>query len=298
MPVAVLGSINLDLSHRVAALPRPGETVRASSSERHAGGKGLNQAIAAARAGADVHITAAVGDDEAGRWLTGELVAAGVEVSGLVRLDAPTGGAQIVVGDGGENLIVVTPGANALLLPVHLQPPAGPGVRLAQLEVPVEAIEAFFRQPGPAIRILNAAPAEPEGRRLLPLTDILIVNESELAAYAGLVADPDTPETAAEAARTLLSRPGQTVLVTLGKAGAIAVTDTETLAVAGRPARAVDTTGAGDCFCGALAAALDEGQPMRQALRFANLAASLSVEKPGAAASMPSRAEIDAALEG
>jgi ribokinase len=298
MPVAVLGSINLDLSHRVAALPRPGETVRASSSERHAGGKGLNQAIAAARAGADVRITAAVGDDEAGRWLTGELVAAGVEVSGLVRIDGPTGGAQIVVGDSGENLIVVTPGANALLLPAHLQPPAGAGVRLAQLEVPVETIEAFFRQPGAAIRILNAAPAEPEGRRLLPLTDILIVNESELAAYAGLAADPDTPEAAAEAARALLSRPGQTVLVTLGKAGAIAVAETGTLAVAGRPTRAVDTTGAGDCFCGALAAARDEGQPMRQALRFANLAASLSVEKPGAAASMPSRVEIDAALQG
>lgn len=294
MSVVVIGSVNLDTSRRVAALPRWGETVMAASSARHAGGKGLNQAIAAARAGSEVGLIAAVGDDEPGRWLTGELAAAGVDVTQVARAAEPTGDAQILVADDGENMIVVTPGANAVL---SAPAEAAGDVFLAQLEVPLAAVEALFRTPAAraGTRMLNAAPATPEAIHLLPLCDLLLVNETELAVLAGL-ADPPRDIEAATAAARSLGVPGLSVVVTLGKAGAIAVTGETTVPIPGRPAHAVDTTGAGDCFCGALAAGLDQGLALDRALRFANVAASLSVERPGAAASMPSREEILAAL--
>jgi ribokinase len=174
---------------------------------------------------------------------------------------------------------------------------AGSRVLLAQLETPVGATEALFGAATEGcLRLLNAAPAVPEARRLLPLVDILIVNETELAAFAGVPVMADDADAVAAAARSLISRPGQTVVVTLGKAGAVAVRADARIVVGGRTARVVDTTGAGDCFCGVLAARLAEGADLADALHWANAAAALSTERPGAAPSMPSRAAIVAAL--
>jgi ribokinase len=287
MRVHVLGSVNLDRVFRVETLPRAGETVLATTSSSGPGGKGANQAKAAARFGAETLFHGAVGADGPGEALRRSLAEAGVGVEGLeIRDDAATGRAEVVVAADGENMIVVDPGANRL---ARFAPQAeGAAVYLAQLEVPAPAAAAMFRSAAPgSVRILNAAPAAPEGRALLPLLDILVVNRRELAAYAGAGLEP------AGAARSLIRRDDQIVVVTLGAEGALAVGPTRTIRVPGRTARVVDTTGAGDCFVGVFAAALAEGLGLERALGLANLAASLSVEVEGADAA-PARAAVEA----
>jgi ribokinase len=232
----------------------------------------------------------AVGDDAAGAWLLEHLRGAVVDVTHVATLAGETTGqAHICVSDAGENCIVITAGANARLKPKHA-PRGTPTTLLAQLETPLETTRRLFAGAPKTRRILNAAPAIPEARALFPLADILIVNETELAGYAG----GDTPT--AEAARRLISRPGQTVIVTLGAAGAVAIGAESEVFVHGRSADVVDTTGAGDCFCGVLAAALDAGDSLEDAMAIANAAASLSTQRHGAGPSMPTRAEIEAAL--
>jgi ribokinase len=291
MSVCVLGSINLDIVCRVAELPAPGETVIALGMEHFSGGKGANQAVAAARWGAPTSLIGAVGGDEAAEGLLAHLQAAGVDPSRIARLAGqPTGQAHICVSAAGENTIVVVGGANRGLAPADIDP-TGLGqcrVFLAQLETPIAVIEALFASdPARAgLRILNAAPATPEGRVLFPLADILVVNQTELAHFAG---DGDI----ALAARRLISRPGQTVVVTLGDAGAAAVTQSGICRVEGRPAHVVDTTGAGDCFCGVLAASLAQGAALPAALALANAAAALSTETPGAAVPSTLRADVE-----
>ena len=300
MSVCVLGSLNLDIVCRVAELPRPGETVMGRSVDRIPGGKGANQAVAAARCGAPTRLIGAVGSDEAGETMLAAMAGAGVDTAGVARLsDQPTGQAFIWVSEAGENSIVVAGGANLAASAAMFGPAATAQchVLLAQLETPAAAIETLFAAaPAGCLRLLNAAPALAEARRLFPLVDVLIVNETELAAYAGSPVRVDDPDAVAGAARRLISRPGQTVVVTLGKAGALAVDADAHRIVVGRPARVVDTTGAGDCFCGVLAARLAEGANLAEALQWANAAAALSTERPGATPSMPSRAEITAAL--
>jgi ribokinase len=299
MGVCVLGSINLDIVARVATLPRPGETVTAQRVDHFPGGKGANQAVAAAHMGADTLMIGVVGADAPGERLRAFLESAGVDVSAIrMSPEEMTGQAYICVADSGENAIVIAAGANAALLPADI-PVAALAERqvlLAQLESPVAAIEALFGAAPDACRILNAAPARPEAARLFALADILIVNELELAVFAGLAQAPAGDDAIAEGARRLLSRDGQTVIVTLGAAGCTAVSAAGVVRVAGRPAKVVDTTGAGDCFCGALAAALSAGRDLEGAMRVANLAASLSVECPGAASSMPTRAQVEAMM--
>jgi ribokinase len=291
MSVRVLGSINLDRVFRTSRLPLAGETIAAESLADHPGGKGANQAIASARWGAATSLVGAVGEDAAGDFL---LAAAGVDVSGVARrAGAPTGQAAIFVSPSGENMIVVAGGANATLTRLDLagEATAPAKVWLAQLETPVDAVEAFFeaaRGPG-ALTILNAAPAIPEGRRLFEAADILIVNETELAAYAGPGASEDG---VAKAARTLISRAGQSVIVTLGAKGAMAVDRDGVFRVEGRAARVVDATGAGDAFCGVLAASLSEGTPLKDALHLANIAGALSTERAGASVSPDLRADV------
>jgi len=297
MSVCVIGSLNLDIVCRVHELPAPGETVAGLSVSRVPGGKGGNQAAAAARCSAPTAMVAAIGQDEAGEIMLAALADAGVDRARVVALPtAPTGQAFIWVSDAGENSIVVAGGANHLLTPDKATDLGGYKVLLGQLETPVATLQAAFARGGGAIRILNAAPALEEGRALLPFTDILIVNETELARYADLAAPPEALEDIAVAARTLIERDDQTVIVTLGKAGAVAVRRAGLHRVEGRPAKVVDTTGAGDCFCGVLAARLSEGAPLEEAMAWANAAAGLSTEKPGAAPSMPTRAEIAARL--
>ena len=193
-----------------------------------------------------------MGEDEAGEELLARLAEGGVDVARVRRLaGTPTGQAYIFVSAAGENMIVVVGGANQRVgaADIAALDLSGRRVFLAQLETPVDAIEALFTSAAArgGMRILNAAPALAEGASLFPLADILVVNETELARYAG-AGDVEL------AARRLISRAGQTVIVTLGADGAMAVDATERPYRAGRPARVVDTTGAGDCFCGVLAA--------------------------------------------
>lgn len=297
MSVCVLGSINLDIVCRVARLPAPGETIPAEGVERLPGGKGANQAVACARWGAAAALIGAVGRDEAAEPLLAHLRAAGVDVAGVARIAGqPTGQAHIFVSAAGENMIVVIGGANKAVGAEHVRPGdlGRHRVFLTQFETPLGAIEALFAGAGDALKILNAAPAVAQGEALFPLADILVVNQTELARYAGAGDPPVSAPDVERAARALISRSGQTVVVTLGAAGAVAVDGAGAILVAGRPARVVDTTGAGDCFCGVLAASLSEGASLEDALGDANAAASLSTERPGAAVSPTLRTEVGA----
>lgn len=293
MSVCVLGSINVDLVVTVTALPRPGETVLASGLARLPGGKGANQAVAAARMGAPTRLLGTVGEDEAGQWMLDTLAGYGVDLSAVVaKADEPTGTALIAVDSAAENQIIVAPGANRLLA-AALPPPQAPGeVLLAQLEVPLAALAAAFAQGG-RYRILNAAPAVPEAAAMFGDVDLLIVNQHELASYLGVDAVADVR--AATGARALLTRPDQAVVVTLGPGGAVAVWQDHAFHAPALPVTPLDTVGAGDCFCGALAALLAEGRDLRGALPLANAAAALCTQARGAAPAMPNRAEVEAA---
>jgi len=303
MTVFVLGSINLDAVARVDDLPRPGETVAGTSLELFLGGKGANQAVAAARMGAATRLMGAVGGDDSGLSLKTKLAGYGVQVADVMELEGvPTGQAHVWVANNAENMIVVTAGANAMVTAQHVAATAieGQRVLLCQLETPATAIESLFRLGAAkgALRVLNAAPALPQGAALFPLTDILILNQTELASYAKLDREPSRLEEVSVAARKLMSRPDQTIIVTLGSTGVAAVRRDEAFLVEGKKVKAIDTVGAGDCFCGSLAAALASGMDLREAVELANAAAALSVQKAGAAPSMPSRREVEAFLEG
>ena len=195
--VIILGSVIQDVICQVAALPRPGETVIARHTAFLPGGKGANQAIAAARMGAVTHMIGAVGEDAAGAAMLAYLSAAGVDTAGVRRLPGePTGAAFIAVSADGENQIVVAPGANALVSAHDVTPETvgSARVRLAQQEVPVGAVEAFFAASAAGLRILNTAPAVPEGERLFEAADLLILNQPELARYLRLAEEPPTPD--------------------------------------------------------------------------------------------------------
>lgn len=304
--IAVCGSLNMDLVARVATLPRPGETVAGRGLRRLPGGKGLNQAVAAARMGARVAMIGARGDDADGATLTALLTAEGIDVRGLcVRAlgDASTGHtglAQVLVADDGENTIVVHGGANATLTPAEVRaalsaawPDEGTArverVAVAQLETPPATVAAFFeaaRARG-ARTLLNTAPALPGTQGLLALADVVVLNETELAHCAGAVT-----EDPAAAARGLISRPQQTIIVTLGAQGAVVITADAVMRHAAPTVAVVDTTGAGDCFCGVLAASLARGLDLDAAVPRAVAAASLAVTRVGAAPSMPRAAEL------
>ncbi len=298
MRVCVLGSINLDNVCRVAHLPAPGETLVAESFERFAGGKGANQAVAAAAWGVPTALIGAVGVDEAGDRLISHLEGRGVDVSAVARLaDAPSGQAHISVSAAGENMIVVIGGANQAMTAerVGAADVAGCTVFVSQLETPLDAVEALFSSSAArtGVKILNAAPASSEARALFPLIDIVVVNQSELALYAD-AAEPADAREAIPLARRLVSRPDQAIVVTLGAAGALTVTARSDSLATGRPARVVDTTGAGDCFCGVLAASLAERCSPQEALGWANEAAAVSTQRAGAAAAETLRSDTEA----
>ncbi|HEU5152510.1 MAG TPA: PfkB family carbohydrate kinase [Iamia sp.] len=283
--VVVVGSVNRDLVVGVDRHPLPGETLLGTSLVSTTGGKGGNQAAAAARAGAPTLLVARIGDDEGGRACLAELRGAGVDTTfTTVDPDAPTGTAVVTVA-GGENTIVVVPGANGRLDDTDV--PLGPGdAVVAQHETPIAPVAAAFaraRAAG-ATTVLNPAPAAPVADDLLTLVDVLVVNEHEL----GIVFPGATPEAAPPFAGT--------VVVTLGRHGVRAwpAGGGPALDVPGRPVEAVDSTGAGDCFVGYLVAGLVAGVPLAAALDRANRAAALSTTRPGAAASVPTAAEVDA----
>ena len=293
MAVQVAGSINVDLIQMVESLPLPGETVMALRTTKLPGGKGANQAVAAARMGADTRFIGAVADDDDGRWMRDLLESDGIDTSAIATLpDTQTGLALIAVDSAGENQIIVSSGANALVTPDQAGAAISTGVRLAQLEVPVASVAAFFTAPGAeeTTRILNTAPAITEATSLFEHSDIIIANQHELAHYLGLPNAPAGPEEAL-AARQLLTRPDQAVIVTLGAQGAVAVRSESHFHAPALKVTARDTIGAGDCFCGALAALLDAGETLEHALPLANAAAALCTQKDGAIPAMPTLTE-------
>lgn len=271
--VHVIGSVNLDLVATASRLPQPGETVGGASFDRHPGGKGANQALAAARMGADTTLTAAVGDDAAPALA---LLAASDRLTlALHRVDAPTGVALITVDATGENQIVVAPGANELLRPEHL-PNGDADATLVQLEVPIDTAAAALSAAS-GTKCLNAAPAHPRAARLLAWCDVVIVNEVEHSALAPALEDF-----------------GGIVVITLGGAGAVAHHRGEQIASARPPAvDVVDTVGAGDAFCGALATLLAEGADLDRALALAVTAGALATEVQGAQPSAPDRRSVE-----
>ena len=272
MPVSltVVGSINLDLVARAERLPRPGETVTDATFSRIPGGKGANQAVAAARLGARVVLIGAVGEDELAAAATAELEAAGVELR-LKRTRTPTGVALITVDAAGENEIVVAPGANTDLRPEDVDLPDCDGV-LAQLEIPLDTVEQVA-DTAPGAFFLNAAPARGAGT---PLADVTIVNRYELDA--------------------LPHRDG-VVAVTEGAGGAVLLDGGVEVARATPPAvDAVDGTAAGDAFTACLVVSLLEGREREEALRRACIAGALAASRFGAQTSLPTAQEVDALL--
>jgi ribokinase len=304
--IVVLGSANLDLVYSVARIPEPGETLLATGATQHPGGKGNNQVIAVARAGASVAFIAALGTDSAGDLLKRSLEEAGV-IDLVRRVDEPTGTALITVDESAENTIVVNSGANATLR--NLTKPEADAIRAAdfllmQLETPLETVieAASLASSAGTTVVVNAAPARELPVELLNHVDVLIVNEHEALIVAGGLpnAGPLPPtvsvNTAAAVAEDLRAAVPSVVL-TLGADGAVVVNSSGAVHVPARKVTPVDTTGAGDTLCGALVAALAEGQDLVEATTFATAAASLSVQREGAVPSIPSRAEIDAILE-
>ncbi len=290
--VAVVGSLNLDLVVPVPHHPRPGETVLGSDHFSNPGGKGANQAVAAARLGRRVAMVGCVGGDDAGTDLRASLAAEGVDVDRVVALDdAPTGIALISVDEAGENTIIVSPGANAR---VDVEAVEGAmdilgsaAVTLLQLEIPVETVAAAADSSGGTV-VLNLAPGRPLPGGLLAQVDVLVPNLGELGVLSGGEA-PDDLDAAPRLRRT------STVPMpwSCGPEGALVVTRDGSLHVPGVEVKVVDTTAAGDSFCGALADALVRGLELEHAVRWAVTAAALTVTKKGAQPSLPTRAEVE-----
>jgi ribokinase len=292
MRVVVVGSINIDLVVTADRLPAPGETVLGGSFAQHHGGKGANQAVAAARAGASVAMIGCVGRDGYGDAALEALADEGVDVSNVRRVAEPTGIAIIAVGPRGENQIVVAPGANAALDSDQLRLSAMGdeiGVVLANFEVPMPTVAAALRAGRHigARLVLNPAPAHAIPAEVLELGPILVPNEHELVVGIG----DDDPAAALD---TLVERNRGPVIVTQGPAGALLADRQRRRRFGGYPPPAVvDSTGAGDAFAGVLAAWLAEGRPLEAAIEAANAAGALSVAEAGARAGMPSRAALD-----
>jgi len=293
--VVVIGSINVDLVVTADRLPAPGETVLGGRFAVHQGGKGANQAVAAARAGARVTMIGAIGTDEHGERAVAALADEGVDVARVRRIPSePTGVALVAVGRRGENQIVVAPGANSTLAldPHDREAIESAEVLLTNHEVPAETVLDGLRAARGAgtIAILNPAPARALGAEVLALGPILTPNEHELVVAIG------NDETRG-ALEELAARHAGPIIVTQGPSGALLVADGQSTRFAGYPApRTVDTTGAGDTFCGVLAAWLAGGAPIDEAIRAANAAGALSVAAPGARGGMPTRDEIVALL--
>jgi len=297
--IVVVGSLNADLVTRLDRFPAPGQTVAALDFAVYAGGKGANQAYAAARLGGKVSMVGCLGQDAYGELLARSLRDVGVNLSGVTReADAPTGVALIALDASGENQIVVVAGANARLDPARLQASestlAAAAVVLLQLEVPLATVTAAARMAhtAGAIVILDPSPAQPLPRELLACVDYLTPNQSELQTLAGGAAGREVDR----AARDLASGFGFKVIVKMGEAGALLVDgDHEDVWPSVRVA-AVDTTGAGDAFNAALAVALSEGRSLADAGRWAVTAGALCVSRAGAQPSMPTREEVEKTL--
>jgi len=300
--IVVVGSSNTDFIIRLERIPKPGETILGGEFLNAAGGKGANQAVAAARAGGAVSFVARVGKDSLGDQALENFVADRIDVSRVIRdARAASGAALIFVARSGENSIAVASGANNNLTPADIRK-ARPLIErakvvLMQLETPLDTVQTAARlgAAAGALVILNPAPARTLPGSLLKLVSILTPNESEAELLTGI--QITNVASATRAAEKLRKRGVGTVVLTMGAAGALVCDSEGTELVPGIKVKAVDTTAAGDTFNGALAVALAEGQPFRQAVRFANAAAAISVTRVGAQPSAPSRKSVERFLK-
>jgi ribokinase len=298
--VFVAGSINMDVVATAERHPKIGETVAGREVLYFPGGKGANQAVSAAKLGAPTMLIGRLGKDAFASELKTFLTAQGVDL-GFVQetADAHTGTAIITLANA-DNTIVVIPGANGLVTPEDVTVPrlAPSDIAVSQFEIPQPSIMAFFKhaRAAGATTILNPAPAIAFGRELLDLADVLILNETELGLLTRTeIHDSDDLARFIDAAKTLQGDGRRIICVTFGKRGVLALADGEPMFIKGRAVKAVDTTGAGDCFVGAVAAQLAAGKSIGDAVHYANVAASICVQRMGAAPSMPTAADVEKA---
>jgi ribokinase len=299
--VVVVGSLNVDLVVGLDRMPNPGETVMGRTLDQHPGGKGLNQAVAAARLGARVEMIGAVGNDDSGAWLRGIVTSEGIGDSRVRTVDGPSGTALIEVDRSGMNRIVVVPGANGKVSPDDVAAALSDiddlAIVLTQGEVPLASIEAAMvvgKAKG-ARTILNPAPVLDYPLDLLRAVDIVLPNEHEAAQLTGL--DTSTLEGAQAAASHLVSLGVACAIITRGGDGAIWATGESSGSIPVFPVTPVDTVAAGDAFCGGLVAALAEGHELTEAFRWAAAAGGLATTKAGAVPSLPTRSELETLIK-
>jgi len=286
--VVIVGSANLDLVARTPRLPKPGETVTGSNYFEFCGGKGANQAIAAARAGANTAFIGALGNDHAGETLRAAFKHDDVDISAVQFVSEPTGRALIGVSDDGENSIIVVPGANHAItigdVERNTKIIASAKVLLCQLEVPLEVVQRAFELAGEnSIRILNPAPAQSLSKELLQLVDVITPNEHEMQLLGG--------------SEALLKCGVKTIVVTQGARGALMITEKGETRIPPFEVDPVDSTGAGDAFCGMLAARLAIGESIQNALKAAVVSGALATLTEGAVPSLPLWSMVFSKLE-
>jgi ribokinase len=302
MTVFVLGSLNIDLVATAERMPNPGETVSGTSFSTYIGGKGLNQAVAVSRADAEAVMLGAIGDDGYGRELLESLDTEGISQKYIVQKIGASGIAIIEIDSSGQNRIVVIPGANGELepgdIPSAIFEIGKSDYLMAQLETPLETVEDVFSRAKIAglTIVLNPAPAQKLSLDLLSLVDLIIPNQFEAELLTGI--NVSDHESAISAGRALLAQGVQAVIVTLGEDGALYISDTEIFHQPAFAVQVVDTTGAGDTFCGGLVAKLSEGKDLKSAMRYAAAAAGLSTTKAGAVPSIPTTTEVSSLLKG
>lgn len=295
--ILVFGSSNTDMTVKSCMLPLPGETVLGGEFMMSPGGKGANQAVAAKRLGGDVSFICKIGNDMFGEDSLRHYQEEGIDVAGILRSDKPSGIALIIVDDGAENSIVVASGANLDFNEADIAASESPlrscDILLMQLEIPVPTVleAARIAHASGAFVVLNPAPFAALPEELFQYISLFIPNETELAAFSGMPVR-DIP-TAVAAAEVLFAKGVGKMIVTLGSKGSLILDGGEPRFVQARSVRAVDTTGAGDTYCGALCVAIAEGKSLLEAAEFASAVSALSVTKIGAQTAMPTRAEAE-----
>ncbi|WP_440682730.1 ribokinase [Cysteiniphilum halobium] len=297
MTIMVIGSANMDLIIQVEHIPNPGETILGGQFLTASGGKGANQAVAAARLGSNVHFIACIGEDGFGETLINNYHKDNINTKHIKRTSDPSGVAMIYVAQSGENSIAVAPGANALLTPEDLdkltEQFAHTKIVLTQLETPIETImhAAQLAKNNQCLFVLNPAPARNLPEKLYPLIDIITPNETEASLLTGIKVTDES--SALNAAKVLFNRGVKNIIITMGAQGAFFYDGHHPQLIATHKVTAIDTTAAGDTFNGALVSALAQDHSLLDAIVFANIAAALSVTKLGAQTSIPYLAEIN-----